>query len=156
MPTLDSDHFTASVIAVLEETFETHHGIYIDKGTSLFETLAAVDAGTASRKVGPATASIASHVAHVNFYLEVLERYLRDTQQGSADWGQIWREAHPITSEEWTALQQRLRDTYGRILDYVRSVEKWDNEDAIGGALGLVAHSAYHLGAIRQAFRALT
>ena len=28
------------LLETLDETFERHHGIYIDKGTSLFETLA--------------------------------------------------------------------------------------------------------------------
>ena len=44
--------FTDELFAVLEETFETHHGIYLDKGTSLFETLETITAAEASRPVG--------------------------------------------------------------------------------------------------------
>jgi hypothetical protein len=156
MSTLDTDRFTASVLSVLEETFGTNHqGIYIDKGTSLFETLAAIDASTASRKVGPATASIASHVAHLLFYLEVIERAMHGSAEDRIDWGQIWREARPITADEWAGLQARLRVTYDRLRDYLRAGETWNDEWAFVNALGVLAHSAYHLGAIRQAFRAL-
>ena len=72
---IDQTRFTTELFDILDETFETHHGIFLDKGTSLFQTLATINADEASRPVGGKCASLAAQVAHVNFYLEVLERY---------------------------------------------------------------------------------
>ena len=33
----------------------------------------------------------------------------------------------------------------------MRGIENWEDEKAIGGALAIVIHTAYHLGEIRQA-----
>src|SRR5579859_3016443 len=60
------------LMAILDETFESHHGIYLDKGTSLFETLATIDATQASIPVGSKCASLAAQVAHIIVYLEVI------------------------------------------------------------------------------------
>ena len=58
---------------LLEETFESVHGAYLDPGTSLFETLATISASQASQPMGDC-ATIAAHVAHVHYYLGVLGR----------------------------------------------------------------------------------
>ena len=42
MNTIQSDHFNRALLLLLDETFESVHGLYLDKGTSLFETLAGV------------------------------------------------------------------------------------------------------------------
>ncbi len=49
---IDSKIFFTEVSRLLDETFENHHGIYLDKGTSLFETLDGIRADEASRPVG--------------------------------------------------------------------------------------------------------
>jgi hypothetical protein len=50
--TISQESFSKELFSVLEETFETHHGIYLDKGTSLFETLSQIGADEASIPVG--------------------------------------------------------------------------------------------------------
>src|SRR3712207_6713065 len=92
-----------------DETFEQVHGHYLDRGTSLFETLATVDAATASRPVSVRCASLAAQVEHTRFHLEVLQRYLRGEAVGKVDWSQAW-ELVAVTPEEWAALIRRLRD----------------------------------------------
>ena len=37
--TIASESLSKEIIDILEETFETHHGVYLDEGTTLFETL---------------------------------------------------------------------------------------------------------------------
>jgi hypothetical protein len=148
---IDQDRFTANFFDILDETFENHHGIYLDKGTSLFETLETITAAEASRPVSSRCASLAAQVAHVNFYLEVLERYIATGQADHVDWGEIWRTVEAVTPEEWTALKQQLKQTYQRILILLRSLDIWGSESAIGDALAVVVHTAYHLGEIRQA-----
>jgi hypothetical protein len=148
---IDQERFTAELFAVLKETFEQTQGIYLDSGTSLFETLAQISAAEASRPVSGRCASIAAQVAHVTFYLDVLERFLRTRQNEKADWGDIWRRIEAVTPEAWANSQQELKQAYQRVLETLRNLEDWGAGDNIGGALGIVAHTAYHLGEIRQA-----
>src|SRR5512143_2624546 len=93
--------FTTEFFDILDETFVQHHGIYLDKGTSLFETLATINAAEASRPVGGKCASLAAQVAHVTFYLEVLEAYILNKDIGKVDWGEIWRRVSKVSAEEW-------------------------------------------------------
>lgn len=68
--------FANNLFLLMEETFEAnHHGIYLDRGTSLFETLETVSSEEASIPVGGKCASLAAQVAHVTFYIESFERY---------------------------------------------------------------------------------
>jgi hypothetical protein len=135
----------------MEETFESkHHGIYLDEGTSLFETLETVSDREASVPVGGKCASLAAQVAHVIFYLEVLERYIVHHDTSRVDWGEVWRTVEKVTPEEWSALKSKLETTYRRIDKMLRDNAVW-NEDAIGGSMAIVVHTAYHLGEIRQA-----
>jgi hypothetical protein len=140
-----------TVFELLEETFEQHHGIYLDKGTSLFETLDAISAEEASRPVSETCASIAAHVEHTRFYIEVMEEVLSGNDHGNWDWGDIWRRVEAVTPEEWEASKQGLREAYQRVLKRIQSLEPWEGEDDIGVALAILTHSAFHLGQIRHA-----
>ena len=42
-------------------------------------------------RLGGQCATLAAQVAHVTFYLEVLERYILNEEAGVVDWGVIWR-----------------------------------------------------------------
>jgi len=150
-PTIAQQTFTNELFAILDETFENHHGIYLDKGTSLFETLASINATEASRPVGGKCASLAAQLTHVIFYMEVLEGHLSANPPEHVDWGEIWRTVEAVTSDEWAALQQKLHLTYQRILDLLHSFDTWESEDRLGGSLAILVHTAYHLGEIRQA-----
>ncbi|HET8629775.1 MAG TPA: hypothetical protein VFL91_20340 [Thermomicrobiales bacterium] len=144
------ERFTEELDALLGETFERVRGIYLDRETSLFETLATIDAGEASRPVSATCASIAAQVEHVRFYLEVLERYLRGETVGKVDWQASWRLTR-VTPDEWETLKGRLRDAYESVTAVIKGFETWEGENDIGGALAIVVHTAYHLGEIRQA-----
>ena len=101
--------------------------------------------------VGGKCASLAAQVAHVTFYLEVLERYMLTNDAGDVDWGEIWRTVREVTPEEWVGLKGQLRQTYRRVFEMMRRIETWDDNTPIGGALAILVHTAYHLGEIRQA-----
>ncbi len=149
--TISPTQFTSALLLLLEETFEKVHGVYLDRGTSLLETLAGISAEEASIPVGGKCATIAAQVTHVCFYLDILDRYVKTGQNEKVDWGEIWRNVREVTPEEWTALQQRLRETYIRIRETIQTYDRWDTEDSLSGAMGIVVHTAYHLGEIRQA-----
>ena len=147
---IKKDDFMDSLFAILDETFENHHGIYLDENTSLFQTLEMVSAEEASIPVGGKCATLAAQVEHVNFYLEVLERYIFENNTSRVDWGEIWRKVEKVTPEEWEASKAKLESTYRRIDKALHEYETW-NENAIGGGMAIVVHTAYHLGEIRQA-----
>lgn len=140
---------TEAVLTALDETFENVRGMYLDKGTSLFETLATVTAEEASRPVSATCATIAAQVAHITFYIDVLLRFMRG-ERPAVDWGEIWRTVSAVTPEEWAASQARLRESYAQ-LRVLASATTWEGENEVGGALALLMHNAYHLGEIRQA-----
>jgi hypothetical protein len=137
--------------ALLDETFESVQGIYLDGGTSLFETLAGISAEQASIPVSEKCASIAAQVKHVNFYLEVLERYMLENDNSRADWGEVWRTTREVTPEEWQTIVETLKTTYRRIRKRLAALEVWSAERPLEGVLAIITHTAYHLGEIRQA-----
>ena len=149
--TIDQKVFTKELFDILDEAFVTHHGIFLDKGTSLFETLETISADEASVSVGGKCATLAAQVAHVTFYLEVIEGYIMKQEPGKVDWGEIWRRVGAVTPEAWSAYRNQLKQTYERVMSRLQQVENWNDEDMVGGALAIAVYTAYHLGEIRQA-----
>jgi len=149
--TIPKERFSEELFAILEETFETHHGIYLDKGTSLLATLDQISAREASIPVGNCCATIAAQVEHVIFYLEVLEQSITGEVVGKTDWDEIWSRVSGVTTVEWDASRARLKATYDRISNMLRGLENWNQNDVIGDAMAIVVHTAYHLGELRQA-----
>ncbi len=152
---IQTEHFTGALITLLDETFDNVHGIFLDKGTSLFETLATISSEEASIPVGGKCATLVAQVKHVAFYLDVLEKGVRTQQFERQDWGKIWRETGAVTAEEWDALKSSLRESYDRIKTLINDTTEWQNEQQIGGAIAVIVHTAYHLGEIRQAMCSL-
>jgi len=148
---IEQELITQDLFDLLDETFVTHHGIFLDKGNSLFETLETITAAEASIPVGGKCATLAAQVAHVNFYLEVLEDYILNRERENVDWGDIWRRVNTVSTEEWKAYQDQLKETYQRIISMLKNLEDWNDEHPIGGTLAIAIHTAYHLGEIRQA-----
>jgi hypothetical protein len=143
--------FANNLFVFMEETFEgKQHSIFLDKGTSLFETLGTVSAQEASIPVGGKCASLAAQVAHVIFYIESFERYALQGDNSPRDWGYIWRTVEKVMPDEWDEYKRKLSDAYQRMDKLFHENKLW-NEDSIGGALSIVVHTAYHLGEIRQA-----
>jgi hypothetical protein len=151
MSSIDSEHFTKALYLLLDETFDDVHGFFLDKNTSLFETLAGISAAEASIPVGGKCATLAAQVKHVAFYLDVMDKSVRDPDYPSVDWGEIWRTVSSVTPDEWEEIKAELRSSYQRILDLIRDAPAWTSEAQIGGAIAVIAHTAYHLGEIRQA-----
>ena len=135
--TVSEETLAKEYFRILDETFVRHHGIYLDEHNSLFETLETIMAEEASRPVGDKCATLAAQVAHVTFYLDVLEGYLLEKRTGKVDWGEIWRTVN-------------LKQTHKRVLKVLHGLN-WSKDRSIGGALAILVHTAYHLGEIRQA-----
>src|SRR5688572_28046414 len=115
MSTIQAEHFTKTLYTLLDETVDNVQGIYLDKVTSMFETLATISAAEASIPVGGKCATLAAQVKHTAFYLDVVDRSVRTSNYGGADWGEIWRTVSAVTPEEWEAIKAELRTNYDRI-----------------------------------------
>jgi len=142
--------FQNVLLDLLDETFENHHGIYLDKHNGLLETLELVSSEEASIPVGGKCASLAAQVAHATFYIESFERFALQGDDSPRDWNLIWRTVEKVTPEEWQDYKSKLKAAYQRMDKLFRDNPTW-NEDTMGGALSIVIHTAYHLGEIRQA-----
>ncbi len=132
----------------LLETFAEVQGAYLDKGTSLLETLAGVNAAQASQAPSPRCATLAAHVHHLTVYLAVMEQYMANTLTEQVDWEATWQ-VTAVSDAEWQTLQADVRAGYDRLRQTVAATTAWDDR-TLGGMTAIIAHTAYHLGEIRQ------
>lgn len=142
--------FAEGLFALLKETFEgpppKTSSAYLDSGGGLFQILASISAKTASKTPHTGPPSIAAHASHARFYLDVLHRYM-DGNTTPADWPGSWH-TQTVTPSEWKALQRDLRASYKAVIAALHSVKRW-NEKSAGAGMAILAHTAYHLAAIR-------
>lgn len=142
---------TQEISNLLDETFEQVNGYYLDRGTSLFETLATISPEEASRPVSETCASIAGQVEHVRFYLELMERYMRGEEPGQVNWDHTWL-VESVSDREWAALIARLKEQYRSVRAVIAGFDDWMGTDhLLDATLSTIVHTAYHLGEIRQA-----
>ncbi len=141
--------FTASVAYLLRETFEGspegQPSAYLDRGVGIFSTLEGLSADAASKEFHYTT--IAAQTEHAKFYLDRLCEFINGRTE-SVNWEDSWL-IETVNDAEWNALRDSVKHSYENTLRCVASVEDW-NEQRVGMAIGMVTHTAYHLGAIRQ------
>ncbi len=116
-------------------------------GSGLFGTIDGLSASQASRVGGPGRTTIAGHMQHLNSSVALATRGLLG-ESASRDRSRSWTVA-TVSDAEWAAVRARLRDEYQKLLVAVETHAAWD-EDAMGTVMGAIAHTAYHLGAVRQ------
>ncbi len=146
---IDISEVAAGFRFLLTETFESVQGAYLDQGTSFFETLEQISAAQASQPMG-ACATIAAHVAHTRYYLEVLEDRMFGRDLSYVNWNQIWDEVGAVDEAQWESMIAELKSTYERVRGHLDSADDWQGITELSSMLGIIAHSAYHLGEIRQ------
>jgi DinB family protein len=138
------------VVELLRETFEgglPGQGTqYLDHRSGIRSTLAALTAEQASRRFD-GHPSIAAHARHMNFHLRVTSEWIQG-DHSKRDWLGSF-EPQTVTAQEWARLKQDLEASRAELVRVLRGLaaERFVEE---GGAMGAVAHLAYHLGAIRQ------
>lgn len=148
--TISMELFRNEIVDILNETFEQVSGIYLDRGTSLFETLDTISAQAASQPVSKTCATIAAQVAHLCFYIDVLAGHMTANPPQNVDWKHIWLTVSAVSSDEWEASKARLKVSYANVMTQIKTFDQWDSE-RMAGALAIAVHTAYHLGEIRQA-----
>ncbi|MGF1506638.1 MAG: DinB family protein [Chloroflexi bacterium] len=146
--------FNTSMLMMLDAAFYESKGYFLDRGTSVFETLAGITAEQASQPGPGGCATIAAHVAHMIYYIEFTLRFVRGDHT-DPDWNHVWDTVSTVTEEEWQASQARLRAAVEDVRHQITSTTMWASEREMGGAIALLMHNAYHLGEIRRALCAL-
>ena len=145
--------FVEAVAYLLRETFggspEGQPNAYLDRGVGMFDTLDGVTAAAASDEFHGTT--IAAQTEHAKFYLDRLCEYINGRTE-PVNWDDSWL-IETVNDGEWEALRSSVRKSYAGTLQCLAESRGW-NPMQLGMALGLVAHSAYHLGAIRQIAKA--
>ena len=121
----------------------------------LLRQLETIDASAASARPMPGKTTIASHIDHVHYGFTLMNRWAAGEANpfADADWEASWRRT-TVTEDEWRVLRDNLRRQADTWRQAVAARTQWDDMSA-AGALSSAAHTAYHLGAIRQILAAL-
>jgi hypothetical protein len=146
--------FQRALSSMLTEIFEGPPGqeAYVlnpgDPG--LLRQLEGIDASVASRGPSSGKPPIAAHVDHLQLGLSALNRWAAGEPNpwAGVDWNASWART-AITEKEWHSLREGLRREAEQWRKVVAARMSWDGMSA-SAALSTAAHTAYHLGAIRQ------
>jgi hypothetical protein len=116
----------------------------------LLRQLDAIDSGAASSRPMAGKTTIAAHADHVHYGLTLLNRWAAGEENpwAGADWNASWKRT-TVSEEQWRTLRENLRREARKWREVVSTRDEWDDVTA-AGALSSAAHTAYHLGAIRQ------
>ncbi|MBK9164019.1 MAG: hypothetical protein IPM21_08910 [Acidobacteria bacterium] len=146
---ISGEDLVRDLLLVLRETFEGSPGsegsIYLDRGVGVLTTLGSVNAEQASQTFESTT--IAAHTEHLKFYVDRLIEFI-EGRTAPVNWEDSWL-IETVNEDEWTALRSSVERSYRSAVERLAAVEEW-KPDRIGEAIAIIAHSAYHFGAIRQ------
>jgi enamine deaminase RidA (YjgF/YER057c/UK114 family) len=152
--TINTDDFLKEVLYILRETFEGspagQGSAYLDRGIGVFATLETLSAEDVSREIGGTT--IAAQTEHAKFYLDRICEFING-KTDKVNWEQSWL-IETVNETEWNFLREGMRKSYEGVLRCFAEIETW-NQDNIGEAVAIIAHTAYHLGAIRQIMKSV-
>lgn len=147
--------FHDALITILREIFDgtqERDGFLLNPGDpGLLAELESVDAAVVSARPMAGRTTVAQHVAHVLYGIELLNRWAdgEENPWASADWEAAWK-LGPIDQKQWDDLLTRLTDQSKQWRSAVaQKTDDW-NPITASGAIASAAHTAYHLGAIRQ------
>jgi len=121
----------------------------------LLRSLDRLSAAAASKPAPAGGASIAAHVDHLCYGLELMLRWSGGEADPwtSADWAASWSRTS-VNDREWKALRDRLRELARQWQDELRKPREMSAVE-LNGVIATIPHLAYHLGAIRQIDRSI-
>lgn len=136
------------VLGVIGECFDgaQDRGAFLNPGEGgLLALLGGLSAGQASTPV--AGASVATHALHLSFSLNAFTDWIIGIRDKTYDWESSWSK-NTVDEQEWSALLDHLAgqaETLGKAIVRHAPVDT----EAAWGAAGVLAHTAFHLGAIQ-------
>jgi hypothetical protein len=146
--------FQRALVNMLTEIFDGPPGqeaFVLNPGDpGLLRQLDTIDAAAASQRPMPGKTTIAAHVDHIHFGLAILNRWAAGEANpwAGADWNASWQHTS-VTDQQWRTLRDALAHEAQKWQKAAAARTNWDDL-AAAAALSTVAHTAYHLGAIRQ------
>lgn len=150
MSEIDRNQIIEQLIGVFDEAFphpQKPWSYFTDNvpGAGYDGLLATLTATQASQT--RCNTTIVAHVNHMIFALETLTAWIRG-ERTFRDWTSSWN-IHKVESEEWERMKSRLRESY---IEARSALEQsaLSSPESFGGAIGMIAHAAYHLSAIRH------
>ncbi|MFC4617899.1 hypothetical protein ACFO4N_04045 [Camelliibacillus cellulosilyticus] len=141
-----------SVKTMVKETFEGPpvpvKGSWFtttEANSGIFGVLEGMSCDQASMSVHGTT--LAAQTDHIRYHMWGTNEIIKKGKQPEMDWGKSW-DIHSVDEQQWNRIQEGLRHEYLTLLESIDVIE-W-NELLTNEVLSSLAHSAYHLGAIRQ------
>jgi hypothetical protein len=116
----------------------------------LLRSLDKIGAAAASRPASAGGASIAAHVDHICYGLQLLNQWSGGDPNpwATADWAASWTRG-TVDDNGWAELRSRLANEARRWQQALEQPRDFSDVE-LNGVIGSIAHLAYHLGAIRQ------
>jgi hypothetical protein len=155
--TIDQALLSRAAAALFEEAYfgpRSPEGTWFvdnEESAGFLGSLAALDAKAACRPLTPGDpATAASHANHLLYALSLANRAARgENPYKDADWAGSWA-TRSVDETEWKSLLAKLRKECEDFRAFLSSGAFWKDETSLTGALGQIAHGAWHLGAARQ------
>ncbi len=138
-----SQVFTEVIHALLIEAYEGSSQVWFsDRNTGLFSSLQDLNAEQVSKN------GIAAHTEHLRWSLAKVNAMMRG-ERPAMDWTQSWT-VKTVSEPEWQSLLEQLRTEYNILQTNMPANPDLNDQMFVTSGVALVAHAAYHLGAIRQ------
>ena len=154
--TVHAEDFVNKLLHFFTETFEgtpEFPTAYLDTNVSFFHACQAISAAQASTPITDGGMTLASHIEHTRFYMNLLLQHMQGHATKDVNWDETWWQ-QTVSEDSWHTLQHDLATSYQAVKTHVQNVDTWEDV-AISDALAIVVHSTYHLGAIRQIMKVL-
>lgn len=140
--------FVEMICNLLNEAYEGSSPTWFsDRDTGLLPTLKSVSAQTASSIINDGT-SIAAHTEHLRWALEKINAKMRGAPP-NMNWSESWT-VQSVSKSEWATLLEQLQLEYETLISNMPANPDLNDNMCVTSGIALVAHAAYHLGAIRQ------
>jgi hypothetical protein len=138
-----SQVFTEVIHSLLTEAFEGSSQVWFsDRNTGLFSSLQNLNAEQVSKT------GIAAHTDHLRWSLSKVNAMMRG-ERPAMDWTQSWT-LKTVSEPEWQTLLEQLKLEYQTLQTNMPANPDLNDRMFVTSGVALVAHAAYHLGAIRQ------
>lgn len=124
-----------------KETWFTNN----ESNSGIFGSLEGLSAEEASVFVYGTT--LAAHANHVRYHMSGTNELFKSGSYPKMDWVKSWS-ITSVSEQRWKKVREELQSEYRTLMKALNIVE-W-NELLANEVLASLAHSAYHLGAIRQ------
>lgn len=138
-----SQVFTEVIHALLTEAYEGSSQVWFSsRNTGLFSSLQDLSAEQVSKN------GIAAHTEHLRWSLSKVNAMMRG-ERPAMDWAQSWT-VKTVSEPEWQGLLEQLKLEYQSLQTHMPANPDLNDRMFVTSGVALVAHAAYHLGAIRQ------